>query len=104
MRKIADEWHAQDNMYLDCIEIMALNRRGDMREYVAAELTVHRVEAMKLYDGGPTLQIGRDDAQQLMNELWRIGLRPRDGAGSLAHVDAQRAHLDDMRRLVFKEP
>ncbi len=30
-----------------------------------------------------------------------MGLRPRDGAGSLAHVDAMKDHLDDLRRIAF---
>lgn len=48
------------------------------------------------------LPLTADDAQQLMNELWRVGMRPRDGAGSLAHVEATRAHLEDLRKLVFE--
>lgn len=56
----------------------------------------------QLRDDDPML-LEHEHAQQLLDELWRLGLRPRDGAGSLAHVEATRAHLDDMRRLVFKD-
>jgi hypothetical protein len=39
------------------------------------------------------------DAQALMNALWDAGLRPANGESSMAHVDAMKAHLEDMRAL-----
>lgn len=42
------------------------------------------------------------DCQDLMNELWRLGIRPANGQGAGAHVEAINAHLQDMRRLVFE--
>lgn len=41
-------------------------------------------------------------AQQLMNSLWDVGIRPAQGQGSAGQLEATRAHLDDMRALVFK--
>jgi hypothetical protein len=41
-------------------------------------------------------------AQELMDELWRCGLRPSEGSGSAGALAATERHLDDMRRLVFK--
>ena len=49
----------------------------------------------------PALSITESDAQQMMNELWRIGIRPSDGTGSLGQLAATEKHLDDMRSLVF---
>ena len=99
---IAQEWHIQHSIVNDAIEVWALNRLGDgAREHVTAELSIHRVEKHALFDRGPTLRLTPDEAQSIMNELWRVGIRPRDGAGSLAHVEATRAHLEDLRRLVF---
>lgn len=49
----------------------------------------------------PTFALDMDTAQGVMNQLWSMGLRPRDGAGSLAHVDAMKDHLDDLRRIAF---
>jgi hypothetical protein len=40
-------------------------------------------------------------AQQLMNALWECGIRPAQAAGSAGQLEAQRAHLEDLRRLVF---
>lgn len=103
MRNIADEWHIQHNIASDALEVWALNRSGDFREYVTAELSIHRVDKHEFFDRGPTLRLASDEAQQLMNELWRIGYRPKDGTGAVAHVEAQKAHLEDLRRLVFKD-
>ena len=41
-------------------------------------------------------------AQQLMNGLWECGVRPAQGQGSAGQLEATRAHLEDMRALVFK--
>ena len=49
----------------------------------------------------PTLSIHLDEAQQIINELWRLGFRPKDGSGALAHTDAISAHLADMRTIAF---
>ncbi len=50
----------------------------------------------------PALRVAPEDAQQLMDELWRAGLRPTEGTGSAGAMAAQTRHLEDMRALVFK--
>lgn len=52
----------------------------------------------------PTTRISMEDAQTLMDDLWRSGLRPTEGAGSAGSLAATQRHLDDMRSLVFKKP
>ena len=52
----------------------------------------------------PALRMSRDSAQQLMDELFRIGIRPSDGSGSAGQMAATERHLEDMRRLVFENP
>lgn len=49
-----------------------------------------------------TLSITPSDAQQFMDELWRAGIRPTEGAGSVGQLAATERHLEDMRTLVFK--
>jgi hypothetical protein len=97
------EWHVETSIAWDAIQLWAIRRDGDRRSCITAELSVHPVEPGELVQG-PTLRLTPDEAQQLMDGFWRAGFRPRDGAGSLAHVDAQKAHLEDMRRLVFTSP
>lgn len=50
----------------------------------------------------PTFCLKREGAQQLMDQLWRVGLRPSEGSGSAGALAATERHLDDMRALVFK--
>lgn len=50
----------------------------------------------------PTLRICVEDAQALMDDLWKCGLRPTEGAGSAGALAATVKHLEDMRTLVFK--
>ena len=54
-------------------------------------------EAMRL---DPTFYIQHEDAQHLMNELWKIGIRPSD-IGTAGHLESVKYHLEDMRKLVF---
>ncbi len=51
----------------------------------------------------PTMRIHIDAGQQLMDELWRAGIRPTEGQGSAGAMAAVERHLEDMRTLVFKK-
>lgn len=42
-------------------------------------------------------------AQQLMDELWHVGLRPTEGTGSAGSLAATQRHLSDMRAIVGKQ-
>ncbi len=42
------------------------------------------------------------EAQELMDGLWRCGVRPTEGKGSAGQLSATERHLQDMRALVFK--
>ncbi len=49
-----------------------------------------------------SFQLAGEDAQQFMDELWRVGFRPSEGTGSAGSLAATQKHLEDMRTLVFK--
>jgi len=49
----------------------------------------------------PTMMIGHEAAQVLMDDLWGAGVRPTAGSGSAGQLAAMRAHLEDVRRLAF---
>lgn len=51
----------------------------------------------------PSLQLSETQAQHLIDQLWACGLRPVEAAGSAGSLAATQAHLQDKRRLVFKE-
>lgn len=50
----------------------------------------------------PTLELSVGEAQGLMDELWKCGLRPTESHGSTGQLGAVQAHLNDMRKLAFK--
>lgn len=50
----------------------------------------------------PAITLQPDQAQALIDELWRTGLRPTEGTGSAGSLAATERHLADMRALVFK--
>ena len=50
----------------------------------------------------PTLELRLEEAQQLMDELWRVGLRPTEGTGSAGSLAATERHLRDMQSIAFR--
>jgi len=46
----------------------------------------------------PTVSLTMDGAQELMDELWRCGLRPTEGAGSAGAMAVTQAHLKETQR------
>jgi len=49
----------------------------------------------------PFITLEYEQAQQLMDELWRCGLRPAEGTGSAGSLAATEKHLQDMRKITF---
>lgn len=48
----------------------------------------------------PLLQTTASETQQLMDELWRAGFRPRNTESAAGELAAAQRHLADMRALV----
>lgn len=71
-----------------------------------SEIFAKKVEFME--DGDkrytePMLNLNIQEAQLLMDELWRCGLRPTEGTGSAGSLRATEKHLADMRKIVMKK-
>lgn len=49
----------------------------------------------------PLLKMSQTDGQNLMDELWRCGLRPSEGSGSAGALAATERHLADMQKISF---
>jgi hypothetical protein len=54
------------------------------------------------FDQEPTFRLRKEDLQQWMDEMWRIGIRPTQGHGSTGQLAATERHLTDMRAIAFK--
>lgn len=51
----------------------------------------------------PLFSMTFDSAQQLMDELWNLGIKPGEGTGSAGALAATQRHLEDLPSLVFKK-
>lgn len=78
----------------DGIQSIALAESLVLRTLTENDLSLVQPETMRLRP---------DEAQFFMDELWRVGIRPTEGAGSVGQLAATERHLEDLRKLVFKE-
>lgn len=51
----------------------------------------------------PAITIHPNAAQNLMDDLWRMGIRPSNGTGNAGQLAATQEHLNDMRQIAFKK-
>ncbi len=67
--------------------------------YTVDQMTTKEID---LYDRTvqSPLVITQKEAQNLLDSLWKIGIRPTDGEGSVGQIGAIKDHLSDMRKLV----
>jgi hypothetical protein len=62
------------------------------------------VEQVSMYEPLPSaIDINEEEAQGLMESLWKAGIRPRSGEGSVGQLGATERHLADMRSIVSKK-
>lgn len=67
--------------------------------YAGGRVTFTEIEPGMFIE--PTVSLRMTEAQLLMDELWRCGLRPTEGTGSAGSLAATQAHLADMKKLLF---
>ena len=51
----------------------------------------------------PCMNLYPEDAQALMDALYVAGVRPSKEFGQSSQIESIKFHLDDMRKLVFKD-
>jgi hypothetical protein len=86
-----------------------IGERGFDIERQETRLTHHAQLVLKPREANtlvlePTMSLTKDEATNLLDALWNIGIRPSNGEGSAGQLGATERHLEDMRKLVFKEP
>lgn len=81
--------------------------RGKVRNAPRNWTILTGVEQSKDYKEGyptePFMTLSRETMESLFQQLWSLGFRPKDGTGNAGHIAAMQYHLEDMRKLVFKE-
>lgn len=78
---------------------------GEFDEYGSARAIADPVVLRPVEDGAliyePTVSLRREQAQMMMDELWRCGLRPIEGSGSAGSLAATERHLKDMQAIAM---
>ncbi len=83
------------------IDIALFEEQGD-RSMIGAPVVMKQRKS-DTFVSEPTVQLKPDEAQELMDELWRCGLRPSEGTGSAGSLAATERHLEDMRKIAMKQ-
>ena len=69
---------------------------GVPKTLLADRLTMREVKRGQMIKHN-TLELDRDSAQELMDGLWQVGVRPANGEGNVGQIGAMREHLGDLR-------
>lgn len=86
---------------IDMVLAVEASVEGRTITSVAGPITLHHLGENDMRPVEPTMSIATEDAQQWMDELWRVGVRPASGEGSVGQLAATEKHLEDMRCLAF---
>lgn len=93
------EIRCQREPWRDGVEV-AVFHKTDFAMMVAEPLTLRELKEGEFL-GEPTMRLKNHEAQQLMDELWRCGLRPSEGTGSAGSLRATEKHLADMQKIAM---
>ncbi len=96
---------SRDELFDPTIGIRFWSKSTDGSAIILPEPIVmkrHKIEDVTCVDRGPDISMWPGSAQQLMDELWNVGLRPSEGTGSAGSLAATQRHLGDMRSIVGK--
>jgi hypothetical protein len=83
------------NIAARCVDFWL--RQGDS---LCTEVTMQRFDPMQVHTK-PAFSLSEDEAQSLMDRLWRCGFRPKESGASVGQMDAVQQHLTDMRTIAF---
>ena len=83
----------------DGIAIHILNTKTD---FIATNIVMEKRDPQAIAE--PPLQINEKEAQELMSQLWNLGIRPTDellNSHAPNSLKAVEKHLEDMRSIAF---
>lgn len=94
------EVRAEKAWFRNRFEFMFIQKLADGRAAVGRSITMQTIEEGEAY-GEPTFALRPDEAQAMIDELWRVGLRPTEGTGSAGSLAATERHLKDMQAIAM---
>lgn len=95
------KWHAEYQLYTDSYALRLVDKQGDSVMHAATSIVMEKRDPGMYVD--PFITMSGEEMQSLFNTLWSQGFRPKDGTGNSGHIEAMKYHLEDMRKLVFKD-
>lgn len=101
---MAQEFHLQQSFVHRGFALHIVHRGGRAGDEigVARELVFERVPADQRAYTAPATIIRYDEAQQLIDELWRVGLRPSEGTGTAGSLRQAEDHIASLKAIAFK--
>jgi hypothetical protein len=91
------KFRADRPVWSDACVLYARDERFGKVHALTAEVTKAEVDEGDVWPSFVTLPDG--SGQSLFQALWDASYRPNNGESSMAHVDALKYHLEDMRKL-----
>ena len=101
MKKNELTMNARLDLFSNSVAFLIAERSMDDVRAVVQSMNMATVKPGELIE--PTFSLPRAQVQALFNDLWREGFRPAYGTGNAGHLESVKYHLEDMRRLVFKD-
>lgn len=93
------DFNIQTNWGTGLYEVRA-RKRNNNNIFLARELLFDKVEPGAI--SRPSFELDKESAQELMNSLYRAGIRPTETFDQTSQLESVKYHLEDMRKLVFK--
>lgn len=94
------EIRAEKAWFRNRVEFMVIQRLANGQSAVGRSITMQTIEEDEAL-GEPTFSLRYDEAQAMIDELWRVGLRPTEGTGSAGSLAATERHLKDMQAIAM---
>ena len=95
------QFHAELRQFGRAICVYLFAPHGDGKTEVLTAMTMTTLPQDEELPVDTPIEISHKQAQQLMDELWRCGLRPSEGTGSAGSLAATEKHLKDMREIAM---
>lgn len=95
------KWYVEYQLASDAYALRLVDRQEGGTKAVATNVVMENIEPGSYV--APFMTMGADEMQTLFNSMWSEGFRPKDGTGNSGHIEAMKYHLEDMRKLVFKD-
>ena len=93
---------AHQHVWSECVDFVLIRETNGPRAVCAPPQFIE----IPAGDPGPiqpTFSLAYQEAQELMDALWNVGLRPTQSRSSAGQTEAVERHLADMRTIAFSK-